>query len=83
MKRTYAIQEWKATENFRSHLANDPGTIQMFLPLAEIAQLLRQRVFQCWISRRALQTVARSARQCDKTGRSHDSNSARRSGLPF
>jgi hypothetical protein len=28
MKRTYPIREWKAIEQFRSHLSNDPGTIQ-------------------------------------------------------
>lgn len=44
MKRTYQIREWKAIEQFRSHLSNDPGTIQMVLSLAEIAQLLRQGV---------------------------------------
>jgi hypothetical protein len=46
MKRTYQIREWKAIEQFRSHLSNDPGTIQMVLSLAEIAQLLRQGVSQ-------------------------------------
>ena len=46
MKRTYPIREWKAIERFRSHLSNDPGTIQMVLPLAEIAELLRQGVSQ-------------------------------------
>lgn len=46
MRRTYQIQEWKAIEKFRSHLGGDPGAIQMVLPLAEIAQLLRQGVSQ-------------------------------------
>lgn len=46
MKRTYPIRESKAIEQFRSHLSNDPGTIQMVLSLAEIAQLLRQGVSQ-------------------------------------
>ncbi len=46
MKRTYPIREWKAIEQFRSHLSNDPGTIQMVLSLAEIDQLLRQGVSQ-------------------------------------
>jgi transposase-like protein len=46
MKRTYQMREWKAVEQFRSHLSNDPGAIQMVLPLAEIAQLLRQGVSQ-------------------------------------
>jgi hypothetical protein len=35
MKRTNPIREWKAIEEFRSHLSNDPGTIQMVLSLAE------------------------------------------------
>jgi hypothetical protein len=34
MKRTYPIREWKAIEQFRSHLSNDPGTIQMVLSLS-------------------------------------------------
>ena len=46
MRRTYQIRELKAIERFRSHLGNDPGVIQMLLPLAEIAQLLRQGVSQ-------------------------------------
>ncbi|MGD1156197.1 MAG: transposase [Terriglobia bacterium] len=46
MKRTYQIREWKAIEQFRSYLADNPGAIQMALPLAEIAQLLRQGVSQ-------------------------------------
>ena len=46
MKRTYQIRELKAIEKFRSHLANDPGVIQMLLPLAEIAQLLGHGVSQ-------------------------------------
>ena len=46
MKRTYPIREWKAIEQFRSHLSNDPGTIQMVHSLAEIAQVLRQGVSQ-------------------------------------
>jgi hypothetical protein len=46
MKRTYQIREWKATKRLRSHLANDPGVLQMLLPLAGIAQLLRQGVSQ-------------------------------------
>jgi hypothetical protein len=46
MKRTHQISEWKAIEKFRSHLANDPGVIQMLLPLAEIARLLGEGVSQ-------------------------------------
>ena len=41
MKRAYPIRERKAIELFRSHLSNDPGTIQMVHSLGEIAQLLR------------------------------------------
>ncbi len=46
IKTADAIHERKAIEKFRSHLTNDPGAIQMVLPLAEIAQLLRQGVSQ-------------------------------------
>jgi len=46
MRRTYQIREWKAIEKFRSHLSNDVGAVQMVLPLAEIAQLLRQGISQ-------------------------------------
>jgi len=46
MKRTYQIGEWKAIEKFRSHLAEDHGAVQMMLPLAEVAQLLRHGVSQ-------------------------------------
>src|SRR5712692_807345 len=44
MKKAYQIEERRAIEKFRSHLMNDPGAIQMVLPLAEIAQQLRQGV---------------------------------------
>jgi transposase-like protein len=44
MKKAYQIDERRAIEKFRSHLLNDPGTIQMILPLAEIAQSLRHGV---------------------------------------
>jgi transposase-like protein len=44
MKKTYQINERKAIEKFRSHLIQDAGAIQMVLPLAEIAQLLREGV---------------------------------------
>ena len=44
MKRTYQIEERKAIQSFRSHLTNDPGTIQLILPLADIAERLRNGV---------------------------------------
>jgi putative transposase len=44
MKKAYQIDERRAIEKFRSHLLNDHGAIQMILPLAEIAQQLRQGV---------------------------------------
>ena len=44
MKRTYQIEERKAIQRFRSHLTNDPGKIQLILPLAEIAERLRNGV---------------------------------------
>src|SRR6516162_2932924 len=44
MKKAYQIDERRAIEKFRSHLLNDPGAIQMILPLAEIAQRLRRGV---------------------------------------
>src|SRR5438093_7513096 len=46
MKRAYQIDERRAIEKFRSHLLNDEGAIQMILPLAEIAQRLRNGVGQ-------------------------------------
>ena len=46
MKRTYQIDERKAIEKFRSYLVTNPGSIQMVLPLAEVAQRLRQGVSQ-------------------------------------
>src|SRR5437773_10636328 len=46
MKRAYQIDERRAIEKFRSHLLNDDGAIQMILPLAEIAQRLRNGVGQ-------------------------------------
>jgi hypothetical protein len=42
MKKAYQIEERRAIEKFRSHLMSDPGDLQMVLPLAEIAQMLRQ-----------------------------------------
>src|SRR5437773_4445458 len=44
MKRAYQIDERRAIEKFRSHLLNDDGAIQMILPLAEIAQTMRNGV---------------------------------------
>jgi transposase-like protein len=46
MKRTYQIEERKAIQRFRTHLANDPGTIQLILPLAELAERMRHGVDQ-------------------------------------
>jgi putative transposase len=46
MKRTYQIDERKAIEKFRSYLVTNPGSIQMVLPLAEVAQRLREGVSQ-------------------------------------
>jgi putative transposase len=46
MKKAYQIDERRAIERFRSHLLNDDGAIQMILPLAEIAQKLRNGVGQ-------------------------------------
>ena len=46
MKKAYQIDERRAIEKFRSHLLNDRGAIQMVLPLAEIAQKLRNGVDQ-------------------------------------
>ena len=46
MKKAYQIDERRAIEKFNSHLLNDHGAIQMILPLAEIAQRLRNGVGQ-------------------------------------
>ena len=46
MKKAYQIDERRAIEKFRTHLLNDHGAIQMILPLAEIAQRLRNGVTQ-------------------------------------
>ncbi|HLI85960.1 MAG TPA: hypothetical protein VKV17_18745 [Bryobacteraceae bacterium] len=46
MKKAYQIDERRAIEKFRFHLLNDHGAIQMILPLAEIAQKLRNGVGQ-------------------------------------
>ena len=46
MKKAYQIDERRAIEKFRSHLLNDHGAIQMILPLAQIAQKLRNGVGQ-------------------------------------
>jgi putative transposase len=44
MKRPYQIEERKAIQRFRSHLTNDPGKIQLIVPLADIAERLRNGV---------------------------------------
>ena len=44
MKRTYQIDEQKAIQRLRSHLTNDPGNVQLILPLADIAERLRNGV---------------------------------------
>jgi putative transposase len=46
MKRAYQIDERKAMDRFRSYLATNPGNIQLVLPLADLAQRLRQGVSQ-------------------------------------
>ena len=46
MKRTYQIEERKAIQRCRSHLTNDPGTIQLTVPLAELAERMRRGVDQ-------------------------------------
>lgn len=44
MKKAYQIDERKAIDRFRSYLATNPGNIQLVLPLADLAQRLRQGV---------------------------------------
>ena len=44
MKKPYQIEERKAIQRFRSHLINDPGNIQLILPLADLAERLRSGV---------------------------------------
>ena len=46
MNRTYQIDERNAIAQFRSHLTTDPGSIQLILPLADLAQRLRNGVDQ-------------------------------------
>ena len=46
MKRAYQIDERKAIDRFRSYLNTNPGNIQLVLPLADLAQRLRQGVSQ-------------------------------------
>ncbi len=46
MKKTYQIDDEKAIQRFRSHLTNDPGNIQLILPLTDIADRLRKGVDQ-------------------------------------
>ena len=37
MKRAYQIDERKAIDRFRSYLQTNPGSIQLVLPLADVA----------------------------------------------
>jgi hypothetical protein len=46
MKKAYQIDERKAIDRFRSYLATNPGNVQLVLPLADLAQRLRQGVSQ-------------------------------------
>jgi putative transposase len=46
MKRAYQIDERKAIDRFRSYLNTNPGSIQLVLPLADVAQRLRHGVSQ-------------------------------------
>jgi transposase-like protein len=46
MKKAYQIDERKAIDRFRSYLTTSPGNIQLILPLADLAQRLRQGVSQ-------------------------------------
>src|SRR5689334_23462581 len=46
MKKAYQIDERKAIDRFRSFLTTNPGNIQLILPLADLAQRLRQGVSQ-------------------------------------
>ena len=46
MKKAYQIDERKAIDRFRSYLNTNPGSIQLVLPLADLAQRLRQGVSQ-------------------------------------
>jgi hypothetical protein len=46
MKRSYQIDERKAIDLFRCYLNMNPGSIQMVVPLAELAQRLRHGVSQ-------------------------------------
>jgi hypothetical protein len=46
MKKAYQIDERKAIDRFRSYLATNPGNIQLVLPLADLAQRMRQGVSQ-------------------------------------
>jgi len=46
MKKAYQIDERKAIDRFRSYLTTNPGNMQLVLPLAELAQRLRQGVSQ-------------------------------------
>jgi len=46
MKKAYQIDERKAIDRFRSYLTTNPGSIQLVLPLADLAQRMRHGVSQ-------------------------------------
>jgi hypothetical protein len=46
MKRAYQIDQRKALDRFHSHLKTNPGSLQLMLPLADLAQRLRHGVSQ-------------------------------------
>src|SRR5579875_1455731 len=80
MKKAYQIDERRAIEKFRSHLLNDHGAIQMILPLAEIAQKLRNGVGQFLLQARLqLLTLIMEDEVESMTGQRYD----RRAGKEF
>jgi transposase-like protein len=46
MKKAYQIDERRAIDRFRSYLTTNPGSVQLVLPLADLAQRLRHGVSQ-------------------------------------
>jgi putative transposase len=46
MKKAYQIDERRAIDRFRSYLTTHPGSVQLVLPLADLAQRLRHGVSQ-------------------------------------
>lgn len=69
MKKAYQIDERRAIEKFRAHLLNDHGAIQMILPLAEIAQKLRNGIGQFLLqSQLQLLTLIMEDEVCWMTG---------------